>query len=335
MSLLRRLGYIWLVFISTLFAGAFGYSAIEGWPFIDALYMSMITVSTVGFSEVHPLSEAGRLFTTLLIMLGVACFTFSFAVITNYVIAGELQGLLGERKMRRLISSIRNHVMICGYGRIGHEMCLELQREGKSFLVIDENEDSVRQAGDDGYTAFRGDPGLDETLKECGIERAVGLAAVSDSDAKNLMVVISARGLNRGLPIVARASAEDAPEKFMRAGAGSIYLPYRTAGRRLVQMMIRPEVVGFFEDIMHDESALGVTFESLAISKGSELDGKTLMEAAIRERTGVYIVGIKRLDSGLVSDLTPSTVLRAGDTIFVMGKIDQLDKLSKFLTSSD
>jgi voltage-gated potassium channel len=335
MSLLRRLIYIWLVFLSTLLAGAFGYSAIEDWPFVDALYMSIITVTTVGFSEVHPLSDQGRMFTTLLILLGVACFTFSFGVITNYVIAGELRGLLGERKMRRLISSIRNHVIICGYGRMGHEMCLELQREGKSFIVVDENEDSVRQAQDDGYTAFRGDPGLDETLTECGIERASGLAAVADSDAKNLMVVISARGLNSALPIVARASAEDAPEKFMRAGADSIYLPYRTAGRRLVQMMIRPEVVGFFEDIMHDESALGVTFESLAVSAGSELDGKTLKEAAIRARTGVHIVGVKRVESGLEPDLTPSTVLQAGDTIFVMGQSDQLDELSELLTKSE
>lgn len=335
MSLLRRLIYIWLVFLSTLLAGALGYRAIEDWSFVDALYMSIITVTTVGFSEVHPLSEEGRLFTTLLILLGVACFTFSFGVITNYVIAGELRGLLGERKMRRLISSLRNHVIICGYGRMGHEMCLELQREGKSFIVVDENEDSVRQAQDDGYTAFRGDPELDETLTECGIERAVGLAAVSDSDAKNLMVVISSRGLNGALRIVARASAEDAPEKFILAGADSIYLPYRTAGRRLVQMMIRPEVVGFFEDIMHDESALGVTFESLAISKGSELDGKTLQEAAIRQRTGVHIVGVKRLEGGLERDLTPSTVLRAGDTVFVMGQSDQLDELSKLLTIGD
>lgn len=335
MSLLRRLFYIWLVFFATLIAGALGYSALEGWPIIDALYMSIITVTTVGFSEVHPLSPQGRVFTTLLIVLGVACFTFSFGVITNYVIAGELRGLLGERKMRRLISSIRNHVLICGYGRIGHEMCVELQREGKSFLVVDENEDSVRNAQDDGYTAFKGDPGLDETLTECGIERAVGLAAVSDSDAKNLMVVISARGLNPRLSIVARVSSEDGPEKFIRAGADSIYLPYKTAGRRLVQMMIRPEVVGFFEDIMHDESALGVTFESLAISRGSELDGKTLREAAIRERTGVYIVGIKRPHTGLVPDLTPSTVLNAGDRIFVMGKGSQLDDLSKLVTSSN
>lgn len=335
MSLLRRLIYIWLVFLSTLLAGALGYRAIEDWSFVDALYMSIITVTTVGFSEVHPLSEEGRLFTTLLILLGVACFTFSFGVITNYVIAGELRGLLGERKMRRLISSLRNHVIICGYGRMGHEMCLELQREGKSFIVVDENEDSVRQAQDDGYTAFRGDPELDETLTECGIERAVGLAAVSDSDAKNLMVVISSRGLNGALRIVARASAEDAPEKFIRAGADSIYLPYRTAGRRLVQMMIRPEVVGFFEDIMHDESALGVTFESLAISKGSELDGKTLQEAAIRQRTGVHIVGVKRLEGGLEGNLKPSTVLRAGDTVFVMGQSDQLDELSKLLTIGD
>ncbi len=223
--LLRRLIYIALVFIFTLTAGAVGFHFIEGWSALDSIYMSVITVTTVGFSEVHPLSPSGKLFTSVLILLGVATITYSFGAISNYVIAGELRGFLGERKMKRIIASMKNHVIVCGYGRMGHEVCQELRREGRSFLVVDEKEGSVHQAQEHGYIAFNGDPGLDETLKECGIDRATGLAAVSDDDAKNLMVVISARGLNRGLPIVARVSQEDAPEKFIRAGADSDFLP--------------------------------------------------------------------------------------------------------------
>lgn len=331
MMLLRRLAYISLVFLLTLTAGAIGFHLIEGWSLLDSVYMSVITVTTVGFSEVHQLSPAGRLFTTILILLGVATITYSFGAISNYVIAGELRGFLGERKMKRMIASMKNHVIVCGYGRMGHEVCRELLRENSSFLVVDEKEASVNQAQEEGYVAFNGDPGLDETLKECGIDRAAGLAAVSDDDARNLMVVISARGLNRNLPIVARVSHEDAPEKFLRAGADSVFLPYRTGGRRMAQMMLRPAVVGFLEDVLHDESSIGLMIENLKIRDGSRLDEKSLAEAAVRERTGVYVLGIKRPGVGTIPDLRPSTVLKAGDVLIVIGKQEQLDALERLL----
>lgn len=335
MRLKRRLIIIVSLFLGTLTAGTLGYRIIEGWPFIDSLYMAVITVTTVGFSEVHPLSDAGRVFTAFLILLGVGTITYSFGALTNYIIAGELRGFLGERKMKRLIASMKNHMLICGYGRMGHEVCLELLREGRTFVVIDEKEESIRQARDDGYTAFHGDPGLDETLKECGIDRAMGLAAVSDNDAKNLMVVISARGLKKDLLITARVSAEDAPEKFIRAGANSVFLPYRTGGRRIGQMMMRPAVVGFLEDILHDESSLGMLIEDLQVENGSEIAGMTLRESGIRERTGVYVLGVQRQDTGIVADLTPSTVIHPGDTLIVLGQRHQLDELELYLLSQE
>jgi len=331
MSLQRRLLMVSLVFLSTLAAGALGYRIIEGWPLLDAIYMSVITVTTVGFSEVRPLSPAGRVFTAILILLGVASITFSFGAISNYIVAGELRGLLGGRKMKRIISSMKNHVLVCGYGRMGHEVCRELQREGRDFVVLDEKEDSIRMARDEGYAAFHGDPGFDESLKECGIDRAAGLAATSDDDAKNLMVVLSARGLNPTLPIVARVSHEDGPEKFIRAGANNVFLPYRTGGRSMAQMILRPEVVAFIEDVLHDKSAIGLMIENLDLEPGSELDGSTLADAGIRERTGVYVLGIKRPGVGTIPDLRPLTELKAGDTLIVIGKKDQLDRLEKIL----
>lgn len=334
MNLQRRLVYIILVFFFTINAGALGYRFIEGWPFADALYMSIITVTTVGFSEVRPLSPEGRVFTAILILLGVASITFSFGAISNYLIAGELRGLLGGRRMKRLIASMKNHVIICGYGRMGHEVCRELRRQGRQFVVADEKESSIAQARDDGYTGFHGDPGLDETLRECGIDRAAGLAATSDDDAKNLMVVISARSLNPDLSIVARVSAEDAPEKFTRAGADSLFLPYRTGGRRLAQMLLRPELIGFLEDVLHDDSSAGFMIENVTLSARSELQGKSLSESAIRERTGVYVLGVKRLGVGTIPELKPSMVLQSGDTLIVIGKREQLDAVEALAGAS-
>jgi len=330
MSLRQRLFLIGLIFVSIMTAGTLGYSVIEGWSLGDALYMSVITVTTVGFSEVRPLSGAGRAFTVCLILLGVAGMTFAFGAISNYLVAGEIRGFLGERRVKRLIAAMKNHVLVCGYGRMAREVCRELEREDRAFVVVDEKEESVRHARERGYPAFHGDPGTDDVLRECGIERADSLAATSDDDAKNLMVVITARGLNRDLPIVARVSAEDAPEKFIRAGANSVFLPYRTGGRRMAQMLLRPEVVGFIEDVLH-ESSVGLSIENLTVGSGSLLDGKTLVEAAIREKTGVYVLGIKRPGVGTLVDFRPSTALLAGDKLIVIGKKDQLDAIEKLV----
>lgn len=314
----------WLFF--TLSTGAAGYWIIEGWNLVDSLYMSVITVTTVGFEEVQPLSPAGRAFTAFLILIGVGGITFSFATIANYLIAGEFRGYLGARKMKRLISSMSNHYIVCGFGRMGQEVCKELTRERRPFIVVDQNEESIEKARELGYTSLNGDPGLDETLRECGIDKAIGLAAVSDDDAKNLMVVISARGLKQNVAVVARVSGEDAPEKFVRAGAGKVFLPYLTGGRRIAQMLVRPAVVGFIEDILHDESSTGMLMENFTVEEGSELEGKTLAEAGIREKTGAHVVGLQR-EVGLVADFNPRTVLEAGDTVIAIGKRQQLDRL--------
>lgn len=185
MSLLHRVTVIVSLFSFVLLAGTLGYHVLEGWPLLECFYMAVITVTTVGFSEVHPLSSEGRLFTALLILMGVAVFTYAFGALSNYVIAGELQGFLAERRTRRRVRAMKNHVIVCGYGRRGHEVCRELEREKRPFIVVDEKEDSVRQAREDGYLTFHGDPGLDETLQACGIDRAAGLVAALFSSSSH------------------------------------------------------------------------------------------------------------------------------------------------------
>lgn len=193
MSLERRLLNIGLIFALIIAVGGFGYELIEGWPWQDAFYMAIITVTTVGFGEIRPLTQNGRLFTAVLILLGVGGITYSFSALTNYVIAGELRGVLEKRSMARRIKLLQGHYIVCGFGRVGHQVCAELKREGRSVVVVDANEDSVGRARAQGYPVVMGNAGNDQILQEAGIDQAAGLVAAVDSDAANLLVVLSAR----------------------------------------------------------------------------------------------------------------------------------------------
>lgn len=321
-----------LVFASIILLGAAGYRAIEGWPWADAFYMSVITVTTVGFKEVHPMTHDGRMFTMVLILLGVGGITYAFRTLTDYVVAGELKGFLEERRMKRHIRLMHDHFIICGYGRLGHEVCLELKREGRQMVIVDNKPPSVRHAKQMGYPVLEGDAGLDAVLKAAGIERATGLVAASDDDAKNILVVLSARALNSDLSIVARVSSEEATDKFVRAGADSVFLPYKTGGRRMAQVLLRPELAGFLEMVLFDEAAVGLLLENFSVGTNAEVEGKTLGDARIRERTGASIVGLKRKATGDIPHLEPSTVFHAGDTVIALGTRRQLAELATLLS---
>jgi voltage-gated potassium channel len=326
-----RIASVALVFASILLLGAVGYHWVEGWSWLESLYMATITVTTVGYGEIHPLSAGGRAFTIVLILLGVGGITYAFRTLADYVIAGELKGFLEERRMKRHVGMLSNHFIICGYGRLGHEVCIELSREGRELVIVDTNTPSLDHAREMGYAVIAGDAGFDTILLQAGIKNAAGLVASSDDDAKNILVVLSARALNPKLSIVARVSSEEATDKFIRAGANSVFLPYKTGGRRMAQVLLRPEVAGFLEVVLHDEAELGFLLENFIVGRTSALVGKNLGELRIRERTGASIVGLKRKASGIIPNLEPSTVFDAGDTIIALGSREQLSHLAKLL----
>jgi voltage-gated potassium channel len=330
MSLERRLLNIGLIFGSIIVLGGVGYALIEGWPWIDAFYMAIITVTTVGFAEVHPLTPAGRLFTAVLIMLGVGGITYSFSALTTYVIAGELQGVLETRRMKHQIGSMMEHYIVCGFGRVGYQVCAELKREGHPLVVVDTNQPSIERARAQGYPVVVGNAGDDQVLHEAGVERARGLVAAVDSDAANLLVVLSARALNRELYIVARANFEDTEAKLLRAGADRVISPYSLGGRRMAQMLLRPDVIDFLDVVMHDES-LELLLENLTVGSGCALDRCTVGEARIREKTGTNILGLKRQEGGITISPEPSTVLCAGDVLVALGTRRQLQSLAQML----
>ena len=332
MELLNRLAPVVVIFPAIIAIGTAGFRLVEGWDWADAVYMSIITVFTVGFTEVHPLTQRGEVFTIVLILLGLGGITYTFSAITNYIVAGELKDILKGRRMRRYIDSVSEHSVVCGYGEMGRQVCKELRRKGKTLVIVDISEEAVDQARKDGFLAVHGDAGLDSVLIQCGIERADGLVVATDEDASNLLVVLSARGFREDIPIVARANLEEVREKLLRSGANGVLFPQGVAGRRMAQMLLHPEISDFVDVITQDES-LELILENFVVSEGSGLENRSLKESRIREQTGASIVGLKREKEGVIPSLKSNTVLRAGDIVFALGTREQLDKLGKSLES--
>jgi voltage-gated potassium channel len=329
MSLERRLLNIVLIFAAIVVIGGVGYAAIEGWSWIDAFYMSIITITTVGFGEVHPLTPAGKLFTSILVVLGMVAITYSFTALTNFLIAGELGDVLEEFRMKRKIESLEGHYIVCGYGRVGQQVCARLVQEGQPFVTIDNEGQAVERARLQGYPVVEGDAGDDKVLQQAGILTAKGLVAAVESDAANLFVVLTARTLNPNLSIVARADSEESAEKLEVAGADRVLSPYSLGGRLIAQTLLRPDVVDFLEAVMYDES-LQLFLEDLTVGAGSSLADSTVGQARIREATGVNILGLKHGEDVLISPDSDHP-LHPGDVLVALGTRRQLEELEKLL----
>ena len=328
-SIVRRLVRSLAVLGAVMLGGAVGYYALEsyqGWTLIDALYMSVITVTTVGFKEVHELDQAGRIFTVILILCGVGAFTYTITSIGNYLIAGELQGFLGQRRMEKQINQLKNHYIVCGFGRMGYQVADEFRREKKEVVIVERSEEAAQRAREDGYPVVIGEVGDDDILKQAGIERATGLVTAIDDDATNVLVALSARALREELFIVARANFEGTESKLISAGANRVLWPYGISGRRLAQMALRPAVVEFLELVMHDEE-LELLLEEMTVAIGSKLEGIAIQASGIRGATGAMIVAIRQRTGKMLVAPSPETVLQAGDIAVALGTQEQLARL--------
>jgi voltage-gated potassium channel len=333
MSLDRRLSIIALIFGVIVAVGGLGYVLIEGWSWVDAFYMAIITVTTVGFGEIHPLSSSGKLFTSVLILLGVGGITYSFTALANYLIAGELGDVLEEFWMKRRIESLRDHYIVCGFGRVGQQVCAQLQQEGRPVVVIDSDPGAVSQARIRDVPLVQGDAGDDEILEKAGISRAKGLVAAVETDAANLFIVLTARTLNQELFIVARADTEDPTEKLQLAGADRVLSPSSLGGRLIAQTLLRPDVVDFLEMVMYDQS-LHLFLEDLPVGQDCPLARCTVGEVRIRETTGVNVLGLKRGDNVIVSPAA-TTQLLPGDVLVALGTREQLQALADVVHSPE
>jgi voltage-gated potassium channel len=309
--------------------GVAGYVVIEGWTWDDALFMTVITLSTVGYGEVRQLSGAGRIFSILLILSGVGVVAYSFAVIADYLIAGELNGILRRQRMKRTIQHFQGHYVICGFGRVGQQVVEGLIANHHALVVIDTDPQHSSTLDALGIPHVDGDATDDDVLKGAGIERARGLCTCLPSDAANVFIVLSARTLNPDLFIIARSNQPASTSKLRIAGANQVINPYQITGRRMAALLLQPGVVEFLDVVMH-QGDLELRVEEIRIGQTSSLNGYTLTALRIRNETGVNVLAVRQHNGKLVTDLSVDPVLHAGDALIGLGTSQQLAALARY-----
>jgi voltage-gated potassium channel len=329
MSPRRRLVYIAIALLVVIAAGTIGYKVIGGeeWSFLDALYMTVTTLSTVGFKEVHDLSATGRIFTILLVIGGVGVMFYSLGTIFQYFIEGQLTDIFEGRRMKEGIAKLKDHIIICGYGQVGREVALTFKGEGVPFVVIDQNQEAIAKADKDGHLYIQGNATRDDTLDEAGIQRARGLVAAVGSDADNIFITLSARGLRSDLLIIARAFAEESESKLKRAGADRVILPLRLGGKRLAMVALHPLVIDFVETTMHSRER-DFVLEDVSIASGSPLAGMTIKQGQ-ETSGGAVILAVKKKGGNLLANPPQETLLEVGDEVVVMGTKQQLSSFER------
>ncbi len=328
-SLLRRLIVVLGMFVAIILVGTTGYILLEGWPWTDALYMTLITISTVGFGEIRPLSEQGRMFTAALIVMGVGGAAYTFSTVADYLIAGELRGVLRRQRMQKRIRQMQGHYIVCGFGRMGRQVAGELMRnESVDVVVVERNPELLEAIERLGAIPVHGDAAADGVLEQAGIERAAGLCVCLPHDADNVFTVLSARTLNRTMTIIARANSEESERKLRIAGATHVINPYAISGRRMARQLIHPSVMEFMDVVMH-QGQVEFRIEEIQVKAGSSLDGKTLEECNVRRRTGVNVLAVRRPTGEILTNLAGDFLLRPGDVLIGLGTPKQLEALSR------
>ena len=311
--------------ILVLLTGTIGYRIVEGWGWLDAFYMTVITVSTVGITEVHPLSDAGRLFTILLIFGGVGVMAYSLTRLAEFMFQRSLSNVLGRRAMAKKLSQMKKHVIICGYGRTGSRVVAEMQAANKSFVVIEENEELVKRMEELNIPHLIGDATEEETLEDARICEAESLVAALDSDAENLFLTLTAVGLSGNVRVIARVHDPDNSRKFRKAGAARVVSPISSGANQIAQLLTRPSVVDLVELVAMDKSIALEVFEH-TIDNNSDILGKTLSEARVRQTLGSLVIAVKHRDGSTAFDPGPETRLNLGDILVVIRQSDDGEK---------
>lgn len=315
----RRMSLCLFLILTVLAFGTAGFHWIERWPLDECLYMTVITVSTVGFQEVSPLSPEGRLFTILLIIFGVSAMAFSISVLFEYFILRGLTGIFGRNKMNKQIEHLGRHTIICGYGRMGYYIARDLSAAGKPFVVIENSPERIRLLEEENRLYIEGDASDEAVLERAGVARAEALVATLGKDADNLFLTLSARSLNHDLHIIARVEDPDSARKFIKAGATQVVSPFSTGANRIVQLLTRPAVVDLIELVTRNEN-LALEVCEIKVDDKSRLAHKTLAEARVRQTLGCMVFAIKRPNGETVFDPGPELRLEPGDVLVAIQK---------------
>ena len=316
--------------VALLAVGSLGYMLIEGWNFMDALYMTVITLATVGYGEVQSLSGPGRIFTLVLILMGVGYFLYVVGAIIQFLVEGRIRLVLGRRKLDRQINKLSGHYIVCGYGRMGRALTRFLIQKYLDVVVIEQNESRAPILNEDGVLYLLGPANDENMLIRAGIARARGIMTVVGTDADNVFMVLLARELNPDIFIVARAILNSAKRTLLAAGANKIVSPYDLGARRMAHAVLRPTVIEFLEMAFADEST-DIEVEELRVKTTSPLSNKCLLDSNIRRDYNVIIITIKKADGRMVFNPGAETCLEADDTLVVVGLASNIKKLERVL----
>jgi voltage-gated potassium channel len=332
-GVLRRILIVAAAIAVTLGVGTAGFVAVAGYPVFDAFYMALITMTTVGYAEIRPLTTAGRVFNSFYLLLSVSTLLLAMGVMTQGIIEAQLGNLLEKRRVRKMIDQLRDHFIVCGFGRVGRGAAQELREAGARLLIVDRSEERVEWAMRNGYLAVLGDSTRDETLKEAGVTRAAGLIAALATDADNLFAVISAKTLNPKLRVAARAAEEEAERKMRQVGADAVFAPYTTTGVRMAQSLLKPHVRQFL-DFTTTHLGPRVSIEQVEVIGGSELVAKNLAELKIASEMKVIVLGILRASGEMIFSPSGETAVEASDFLIVMGEAEPLRRLEARATGA-
>jgi len=328
--LTRRSILIVVAIVTTLTIGTLGFTFIAGYPVFDAFYMSLTTMTTVGYGEIHPLSHAGRVFNSFLIVFGVTTIFIAIGAMTQTIIELEFGDAIGKRRNKRMIENLKDHYIICGFGRVGRGAASELQHAGVPFVVVDIDPDRVERAMLAGMLAVAADSTHDHTLHLVGIERARGLVAALATDADNLFVLLSAKGLNPNIYVSTRAAEEGAEAKMRRAGADAVFAPYSMTGHRLAQSLLRPHVVQFLDFTTKDVGE-DIAIEQVRVANSSEMVSRTIKDMQLRKEVGVIVMAIRKESGQMLFNPPAETAVQGGDYLIVMGRPNDLRALETLL----
>ncbi len=321
----RHAGTLLLLPILLIGIGTGGYMILQGFSFVEALYMTVITLATVGFGEVKPLDETGRLFTILLILTGAAFVAYQLAYFSRLMLDVDLMDLYRRRKLKKSLEQLKDHYIVCGYGQMGQIIVDELAKSGMSVVVVDNDESLVVRLREKGILHLAGDATEEENLLEAGIRRAKGLVSVVNKDTDNVFIVLTARDLNKDMAIFARAGTPYTEKRLFQAGANRVVSPFAIGAVRIAHNILRPTVTDFLELALSGEG-MELTMEEMRIPEGADLVGKELMHSGIRSQYNLIVVAIKRSDGQMVYNPSPLEILQAGDIMVVIGPQDNLSR---------
>lgn len=328
----RQLQISLLTIVGVLCTGIAGYMIIEGWDLLDSAYMTVITLAGVGYGETRPLETPGRIFTLLLIIAGVVSFGNVISQVAGAVGEGYFQEVIEIRRRTTMLTQLTDHYIICGFGRIGAQVCRDFAEDQVPFVVIEQSEELCEQAEESGYLALAGDASSDQLLQGAGIERAKGIICALPSDAENLYIVLSAKLLNPQIFTIARASSQEGAQKLTRVGADRVVSPYITGAKRMAALALRPQVVDFTEmALVGRNNTFYIEELVLEQNTGCTYIGKSLKEIDIRVKSGALVLAIRRLSGDLFGSPTADTRLEEGDLLIGMGTKEQLQLLTNLL----